>query len=157
MKLLAAPLLLVASSAFVLADVVINEIHYDPEPKTELVEFVELLNNGDQSVSLDGWSFTSGFAYTFPADASLAAGEYLILTENVSDYNRKFGSIFVGGKKAFGEFESGTLSNEGDRVVLRDAGQSVAVQRNANTDSVPHSAVDAVVRERVLVVSLVSP
>ncbi len=121
MKSLASPILLFASSTIALADVVINEIHYDPEPKTELVEFVELLNTGTEVVSLANWSFTNGFEYTFPAEASLGPGDYLILTEDVNDYNRKFGSIFVGGQKAFAAFDSGTLSNEGDRVVLRNA------------------------------------
>ena len=34
------------------AQVVINEIHYDPEPKEEFVEFIELFNAGEESADL---------------------------------------------------------------------------------------------------------
>ena len=103
------------------SDIVINEIHYDPQPKTEAVEFIELLNTGEEAVDLSAWAFTSGIDYTFPTETSMGPGEYLILTEDVRAYNTKFGSIFVGGKKAFAAFDSGGLSNDGERVVLRDA------------------------------------
>lgn len=116
------------------ADIVINEIHYDPQPKTEHVEYVELYNTGAETVDLSGWRFSSGFSYTFPEEATLAAQGYLILAQNVAGYQRKFGSIFAGGLKASGEFESGTLSNSGELVVLRDANDKVAdeVQYQAN-------------------------
>jgi hypothetical protein len=38
--------------------VVINEIHYDPDVKTELVEFVELHNVSDEAIDLTGWYFS---------------------------------------------------------------------------------------------------
>src|SRR4051812_38450149 len=58
-----ASLLCVLSSR---ADVIINEIHYDPDIKTELVEFIELYNTGATSVDLSGWALTDAVAYTFP-------------------------------------------------------------------------------------------
>src|SRR5687768_193071 len=45
-------------------NVVINEIHYNPDVKTQLVEFVELHNSGDAPVDLSGASFTKGVGYT---------------------------------------------------------------------------------------------
>ena len=36
------------------ANVLINEIHYDPDVKTELVEFIELYNAGDEIADLSG-------------------------------------------------------------------------------------------------------
>ncbi len=104
-----------------LAQIVINEIHYDPEPKTDLAEFVELFHAGEEGVDLSGWRFSEGFAYTFPAGTAMAPGDYLILAQNGPGYQRKFGSIFVGGLAAHGEFESGVLSNEGDHLVLENA------------------------------------
>ena len=103
------------------AQVVINEIHYDPEPKQEFVEFIELFNAGEESADLSGWQFTRGIAYTFADGATLEAGAYLILTESTTAYNKKFGSIFVGGARAFDQWESGSLSNQGDTITLRDA------------------------------------
>ena len=34
--------------------VIINEIHYDPDIRTELVEFIELYNSGTSVVDLSG-------------------------------------------------------------------------------------------------------
>ena len=55
----------------VLGDVVINEIHYDANPKTDAVEFVELHNAGGKDVDLSGWRFSNGIQYTFPANTTL--------------------------------------------------------------------------------------
>ena len=46
--------------------VVINEIHYDPDVKTEQVEFVELYNPSTEDVALSGWYFSRGIDFTFP-------------------------------------------------------------------------------------------
>ena len=59
-----------------LATVVINELHTNPDVKTELVEFVELTNSGTAEVDLSGWQFTEGVFYTFPAGTKLPAGGY---------------------------------------------------------------------------------
>ena len=103
------------------AQVVINELHYDPESKTEPVEFIELYNASAEAVDLSGWQFSNGIDYTFPAGSSLIGGAYLVIAENIAAYNSKFGSIFVGGLRASGEFAEGSsLSNDGERVALRD-------------------------------------
>ena len=54
-----------------MADVVINEIHYDPADKTVPDEFVEVYNSGAQAVDLSGWTL-SGVGFTFPANTSIA-------------------------------------------------------------------------------------
>ena len=61
---------------------VINEVHYDAEPKTEFVEFIELLNTGPGPIDLGGWSFADGVVLTFPAGTSLGVSEYLLVAEN---------------------------------------------------------------------------
>ena len=58
------------------ASVVINEIHYDPDVKTELVEYIELYNAGTTDVNLTGWYFSSGLTYSFPAGSILPAWGY---------------------------------------------------------------------------------
>ncbi|HUF62661.1 MAG TPA: lamin tail domain-containing protein [Verrucomicrobiales bacterium] len=103
------------------ADIVINEVHYDPEPKTDLAEFIELLNAGPAPVDVSGFYFSDGFEFTFPENTVIEPDAYLVLAQNVDGYNRRYGSIFAGGAKAFGQFASGRLSNEGERIVLRDA------------------------------------
>ena len=48
------------------ANVVINEVHYDPVDKTEPLEFIELHNAGDELADLSLWTITGGITYTFP-------------------------------------------------------------------------------------------
>jgi len=42
------------------ATVIINEIHYNPDVKTEHVEFIELFNAGSTNVSLGDWERSGG-------------------------------------------------------------------------------------------------
>ena len=51
--------------------VVITELHYDPDPASPLLEFVELYNPGGAAVSLAGWALAGGVQFEFPEDASL--------------------------------------------------------------------------------------
>ena len=110
--------------------VVINEIHYDPEPKTEHVEFIELYNAGDEPADLAGWQFNNGIDYTFAAGVTLEPQAFLVITENKSHFDAKFGSIFVGGEKAFDEWSGGTLDNDGEQVRLVDADDVVVDEVN---------------------------
>jgi hypothetical protein len=41
------------------AAIVINEIHYNPDVKTEHVEFIELFNTESSTVDLSGWYFSA--------------------------------------------------------------------------------------------------
>lgn len=100
------------------AEIVINEIHYNPDIETELVEFLELHNPGSVAVDLSGAYFSDGITYTFPAGATLAAGGYLILAQDapasdLADFQAKFG------KTPFGRY-TGNLSSEGETVTLRN-------------------------------------
>jgi hypothetical protein len=95
------------------AEVVINEIHYDPDVKTQLVEFVELHNPGIAPVDLSGASFTEGITYTFADGTTLAPGAYLVLAENSAQFQVKYATA------PFGQYV-GSLSNDGETVRLRN-------------------------------------
>ncbi len=103
-------------------EVVINELHVDPDVKTEHVEFVELYNAGTEAVSLAGWRLDGGVFYTFPAGTSLPAGGYLIVTQDPDDAKAKWTTLKQAtySSRVLGPF-GGKLDNEGDRVVLCDA------------------------------------
>jgi hypothetical protein len=103
-------------------NIVINELHTDPDIKTERVEFVELYNAGTATVDLGGWQFTQGISYTFPAGTSLPADGYLIVAENPGACIAKWmmGQRLGPRLQVLGPF-SGGLNNEGERVVLCDA------------------------------------
>ena len=101
------------------ADIVINEIHYDPNVQSDLVEFVELYNNGDMPVDMGNWYFSDGLTYTFPAGTILDPDKYLVVGLDPSAILAKFGV------SCLGPFV-GKLSNEGEAIVLRNAeGQKV--------------------------------
>ncbi|UCG58347.1 MAG: lamin tail domain-containing protein, partial [Phycisphaerales bacterium] len=97
--------------------VIINEIHYDPDVKTQLVEYVELYNAGQIDISLAGWYFSNGISYAFPAGSTIPAGGYVVVAQNPAQVQSKFG---VPGNLVFGPWQ-GKLSNDGERIVLRDS------------------------------------
>ncbi len=108
------------ASARVEAALIINEIHYAPDVKTELVEFVELYNPDPVEADVTGWTLGGGIEYRFPPGTHVAPSGYLIIGENPAALRAKFGT-----DGALGPW-TGKLSNQGDRVILRDAaGQTV--------------------------------
>ncbi len=84
------------------AELVINEIYHDAEPKTARVEFVEILNTGSGAAPLGGYRL-EGVGFTFPAGASLAPGAFAVVGESPSADFR---------------FD-GALSSDGERITLR--------------------------------------
>ena len=63
-------------SQFGTNEVVINEIHYDPDSPTTLTEFIELYNHGLTDVDLSGWKFSAGLDYVFDEGSTLPKGSY---------------------------------------------------------------------------------
>ncbi len=104
------------------AGVVINELHTNPDLKTELVEFVELHNAGAADVDLSGWSLTEGVFYTFAPGTTLAAGEYIIVVQSPDHIRVKWasGRVAIPSRLIFGPY-GGALDADGERVVLCDA------------------------------------
>ena len=72
------------------AAIVINEIHYNPDVKTEPAEFIELFNTGPGAVNLGGWFFSDGINYVIPA-TNLAAGGFVVVAQNPAFLQAKFG------------------------------------------------------------------
>ena len=103
--------------------IVINEIHYNPDLGYELVEFVELYNAGDQTIDLSNWYFSKGVTYSFPPNTSIAAGAYIVITENswvrtispTTNVHDKYGTVT---SLMYGPY-TGSLSNEGETIELR--------------------------------------
>ncbi|MDX9752701.1 MAG: CotH kinase family protein [bacterium] len=98
------------------ADVVINEMDYDPINRDNdpgaFREFLELYNPGPQSVDLSGYRFTNGLTYEFPAGTTLAADRYLVLARVPTHTIWRNKSYPV-----LGPFD-GKLSNEGETIRL---------------------------------------
>ena len=102
--------------------VVINEIHYDPDLKTELVEFVELYNAGTSDVNLAGWYFSDGISYQFPAGSMLPVSGYIIVAYDPNHIHAKWssGRFGIPPELVFSPFE-GKLDNSGEKIELCNA------------------------------------
>jgi len=94
--------------------VVINEIHHDPDVKTELAEFIELYNDGVEPVDLSGWMIADAIAFTFPEGSKLDGGSFAVVAHNPRQFKAKFGISPLGPWL-------GKLDNDGERIELRDA------------------------------------
>jgi len=63
------------------ANLVINEILYDPIDNTYFTEFVEIYNPTASPVDLSGWSLGGDLRYTF-GSVMLAAGDYIVVVQS---------------------------------------------------------------------------
>lgn len=104
------PLLALTSAS---GELILNEIHYAPDVKTEAAEFVEIYNSGTEPVSLSGWRLAGGLDYLFPNGTAIGANGYLVVAQNPAVIGLKFGVAAIGPWQ-------GRLSNQGDRVRLVD-------------------------------------
>jgi hypothetical protein len=98
---------------------VINRIMYNPQattgfPDNEELEFIEIANNGDQTVDLTGLYFRgTGFVYQFPANSTLEPYSSLFLASNIAAFQTTYGFA------PFGQFTR-HLSNDNQQITLAD-------------------------------------
>ncbi|MDQ7799106.1 MAG: lamin tail domain-containing protein [Candidatus Edwardsbacteria bacterium] len=131
--LLALVLLLAAVS--VNAQVVINEVQYDPigggtDTKTE---WIELYNPTGDDIDLSGWIMcdnTDSIGETFPSTV-LAAGEYLVLAALVDSFHLNYPAVpaIQWPDSSFGA----GLANGADMLIILNAADSVIDQMNWGT------------------------
>lgn len=98
------------------AQVVINEIHFNPSSTTDVEEFLELRNRGAAAVDVSGWSIADAVVLTLPAGTTIPANGYLVLAVNPTALQAATG--YAGAI----QWTSGALSNGGETITLRDAG-----------------------------------
>ena len=119
------------------AQVAITEIMYHPveEPAfnpdgspvldlyEDVHEFIELHNPGNGPVALGGWGLAGGIGYTFPPNAVIQAGEYIVIAK-VPSRLAAVPEYLLNGVAVLGPYE-GQLSNKDDTIRLRDAAGNV--------------------------------
>ena len=98
----------------VLADVVINEIMYDPEGNEYDFEYIELYGEGED---ISNWYF-EGIDFIFPANTQINGYLVIANTLNESGDNNDFLDRYPHINCSF-EY-TGTLSNDGETIILRD-------------------------------------
>ncbi len=94
-------------------DIVISEIMYNIPGAGNEFDFIEITNIGDAAVNLEGYNFSMGVDFTFPA-MMIQPGEYMLLVENASAFNATFGTSAI-------SWTSGGLSDAGEDITLLDA------------------------------------
>ena len=94
--------------------IVINEIHHDPDIKTELTEFIELYNAGAEPVDLSGWMIEGAVDFTIPDGIQLRDGAFTVIAHRPEHFKAKFGGSPLGPWR-------GKLDNDGERIELRNA------------------------------------
>ena len=109
-----------------LPPLVISKIHYHPEDwwavDGDRLEFIEITNNGDETVDLTGIYFRElGVTYGFPVGSSIAGREALLLCSDSLAFIDYYGMI------PFGQFHR-NLSNKSENLVLVDAWGNVIDQ-----------------------------
>lgn len=106
------------TEGFVEYDIVITEIMYNPpESGTDSLEFLEIYNNGTETVNLDGFTFVDGVEFTFP-NVDITPEEYVLVGINSDAMFNTFGVTAY-------QWTSGALSNGGEKIQLNDGGGNI--------------------------------
>ncbi len=110
-------------------DVVINEIMADPNPPVGLpdYEYLELYNQSEANIDLDGWTLTIGTSEKTFSSVILTAGSYLILAKEAAQDELSLYGNFYG-------FSSFTLTNSGQTVDLKN-NLGTTISKISYTDS----------------------
>jgi hypothetical protein len=98
-----------------LADVVINELMYDPISGDDDDEYVELFNRSGSAVDLGRWRLEDAVSYSIPPGTVLVPGGYLVVARNAARLLTNHAHLT--GANTLGDF-SGSLSNSGERLAL---------------------------------------
>ncbi len=103
------------------ADIVINEIMYNPSPITDAAgEYIEFYNSGTSAVNLIGY-FSEAITYYQESNYVLKAGGYAVVAKNPEALvaSNQFATNVIG------KF-TGSLGNGGETVNLNDASSNLA-------------------------------
>ncbi|NQT82510.1 lamin tail domain-containing protein, partial [bacterium] len=97
------------------SQVLINEMMYHDVTNDRAEEFVELYNAGAGAVNLEGWRFTGGITFVFPARVVIEGGGYVVLCADSAMYVLRHPEVL----NIVGDF-TGRLSNGGETITLLD-------------------------------------
>ncbi|MFW6153853.1 MAG: lamin tail domain-containing protein [Planctomycetota bacterium] len=104
---------------------VITEINYNPiglpgdgTYNNDDFEFIELVNNSDATIDLDDYAFVDGIEFDFPSEATLDAGDYVLVVRNAAAFASRYDTTDLA---IAGEY-TGALSNGGERITLNANG-----------------------------------
>ena len=95
------------------AQLVINEVMYNPLSGQNDEEWIELFNAGDEAINLGGHRIDGGIDFEFP-NLDIPAGEFLVVAANTDNFHALYPDVqrVVGGW-------NGRLGNRSDRLLIR--------------------------------------
>ncbi len=96
-------------------DIAINEIMYRPISGNDDDQYVELFNQGTNTVDLSGWQFVAGINFAIPAGTTLAPGGYLVVARNQTNLFAHYPNLST--VNTVGNY-SGKLPHKGGRLAL---------------------------------------
>ena len=79
-------------------NIIISEIHFNPNGPDEAREFIEIQNFGQEIVDISGWEFTNGILYTFPDQTFLEPGQFFVLVANAQFFATQYPNVQIGGQ-----------------------------------------------------------
>ena len=91
-----------------------SQLQMTTQPRPQQ-EWLELYNRGNATVDLTGWKFDAGISYDFAAGTTIGPDGYLVVAKDATSLASQHAGINV-----VGNF-SGSLSDKGERIRLRDA------------------------------------
>ena len=98
-----------------LNSIVINEINYNSSDAFDTEDWVELYNNGSETINLSGWILKDdddAHEFIFAEGTSLSSGGYLVVCRNQELFNSMMSGVSSVGDMDFG------LSSDGDCIRL---------------------------------------
>jgi P pilus assembly chaperone PapD len=120
------------SPLHVLADVRISEIMYDLEGSDSGYEWIEIHNTGTDTVNIESWYFRENevnHGLTAQGATELAAGERMLVVQNVQQFQDKYGTNLNLLKSSF------SLSNTGEELALADENREVVFSYTYNSET----------------------
>ena len=115
-------------------NLVVSEFNYHPAEPTDPAEvaistdrddfeFVELMNVAAQTIDLTGVRFVEGIRFDFADNTLIPAGGRLVLVKHRAAFEARYPDPVVLAVDVLGQNEfGGRLSNDGERILLLDAG-----------------------------------
>jgi hypothetical protein len=129
------------NSALLIRNIVLNEIMYNPVSQNSDDEFVELHNRGGTAVNLAGWRLTGGITFTFPTNASIPVGGYLVIARNAPHLISRNPNLNV--NNTLGNY-GGALANGGERIALAMPDPFLATNNNVVSTNFNYVVVDEI-------------
>ncbi len=103
-----------ANSRIRTSDIVLNELMYHPLSGDSADEFIEIFNRGVAAVNLGGWRLSDGVSFTFPTNATIPPGGYVVVANQAAHLMTNYAGLTA--NNTFGDY-GGNLGN-GERVAL---------------------------------------